>query len=487
MRTLKKITLKLFILSIILTQLPLLSLFCTEKDNRSNTDIIEQISELLNKVSGEEQNIQIVKTTRLAPLKKKDWTIILYISADNDLRNFAIRNIKQMAKIGSNKHLNILVHLDIKLTGNKKSTRRYYIEKNKILHVNANDPTSQKMDSGNPETLISCCKWGVDNFPAKHYGLILWNHGTGALDPRRGRIIKLSDLFTFNPQTNKVDLDRSIGFLDFINAQQMEDRGICWDDTTGNYLSNQDLDEALQKVHLEILKGEKFELIGFDACLMQMIEIANIIKKYSKIMIGSQEVILGTGWNYVETLKPFLDKSLSPEDLSKHIVKSYKKTYGKITNDYTLSAINLEKTDKVEENIHYLAQTLAFCLKNQKNKSVKKAVAASRNKLVCTHFDEPSFIDLHHFYSNLLDCLKYIELKNKDEETEYKNTLKRILTEGKRLIESLVLKSTSGKNLSKAKGLSIYFPTRRIYHSYRKLQFCQNNDWILFLTQYLNT
>ncbi len=70
----------------------------------------------------------------------KDWTFIVYMAADNDLRGFAARNIKQMAAVGSSEFINIVVQLDIKISGNKKVTRRYYIEHNKILHVNGNDP-----------------------------------------------------------------------------------------------------------------------------------------------------------------------------------------------------------------------------------------------------------------------------------------------------------------------------------------------------------
>ena len=65
---------------------------------------------------------------------------------------------------------------------------------------------------------------------------------------------------------------------------------------------------------------------------MQMVEITNIVKKYSDIMIASQEVILGTGWPYIETLKPFLKKSLTKEEFAKHIVYSYRNAYNRITN-----------------------------------------------------------------------------------------------------------------------------------------------------------
>ncbi|MFC1842846.1 clostripain-related cysteine peptidase [Candidatus Dependentiae bacterium] len=456
---------------------------------KTDTDIIEHINNLLETTREEvydAQDVPILKHATKVTQPKKPWTLMIYIAADNDLRSFAVRNLKQMAKIGSNKNLNIIVHLDIKLTGNKKTTKRYYVQKDKILHLNANDPRTQRMDSGNPETLISFCKWGITEFPAENYGLILWNHGTGALDPRRGRILKLSELFTFNPQINKVEVDRSIGFFDLLNACQLEDRGICWDDTTGNYLTNHNLDYALGKIYTKILGEKKFAFIGFDACLMQMTEVISIVKKYADIMIASQEVILGTGWNYIETLKPFLRGSLTKEEFAKHIVYSYKKSYERITNDLTLSALTLNEFDLVEENINHVSNLLVQCLKKQKNRSVRKAIATSRSRLLCTHFDEPSFIDLHHLYKNILASLKHFVLHNKKEEKRLKTELQKALAVGCKIIEKITLANVVGKNLPKAKGVSIYFPKTRIYFSYRKLEFCKNNDWIVFLTQYLN-
>ena len=92
-------------------------------------DIIEQINILLDQTNARGYaNVPIVKSSGRISKKEKEWTLILYISADNDLRNFAIRNIKQMAKIGSNQNINIVVHLDIKLSGNKKSILNIILE-----------------------------------------------------------------------------------------------------------------------------------------------------------------------------------------------------------------------------------------------------------------------------------------------------------------------------------------------------------------------
>lgn len=471
---------------VLITQFSNSVIYC--EDSCTDTNIIEHINNLFeaNYNIKDSQDIPILKHQNKIIQQKKDWTLMIYIAADNDLRNFAIRNLKQMASIGSTENINVIVHLDIKLSGNNKVTKRYYIQKDKILHLNADDPKTQRMDSGSPETLISFATWGVTEFPATNFGLICWDHGTGALDPKRGRIFKLADLFVFNSAINKIEVNRSIGFFDFINSTTPEEKGICWDDTTGNYLTTQDLDYALNTIYTKVLKGKKLAFLGFDACLMQMTEVASVAKKYADIMIASQEVILGTGWNYVEILRPFLTKTMAPEEFCKHIISGYKTTYETITNDFTLSALRLKDFSLAEENINHISKLLIECLKKQKNKSVKNIITTCRSKLLCTHFDEPSFIDLHHLYKNILASIKNFELTNIKEEERLKIELTQALTVGCKIIEELTLANVAGKNLSKAKGLSIYFPTNRIYFSYRDLEFCKNNDWIVFLTQYLN-
>jgi len=412
--------------------------------------------------------------------KKQKRTVMIYMAADNDLRVFAARNIQQMSFIGSNENINILVHLDIRISGNKKITRRYLVEKDKVLHVDPYDLFTQKMDSGNPATLISFCEWGIKNYPAEEFDLILWNHGTGALEPIHGKIINPIDLFIFNPATHLLELDRSIEFINAI-SQINNQRGICWDDTTGNYLSNKKLDIALETIRTKYLQGEKFGIIGFDACLMAMIEISSFIKKHAHVMVGSEEVELGMGWKYDEVLYPFTKAALDTVSFAQHIVQSYDKTYQPITYDYTLSAINLYEIHKLEKNIDAIALLLSEGLHAQKN-IFTRMIRESRNKHICTHFDEPSYIDLHHFYINLLNSIKQTDSFNS---RATKSKLIEKLQQGIALIENTILANTTGKNLKNARGLSIYFPERNIHSSYKDSFFFESNYWGTFLSHYL--
>ena len=215
----------------------------------------------------------------LARSTSTKWTVMVYMAADNDLKIFAARNIRQMAMIGSNQNVSIVVHLDIRLNNNYKVTRRYLIEANKITHLNAYDALTQRMDSGDPKTLISFCEYAVTNFPADKYALFFWDHGTGVADPERGRILDPSTLFILNKETQKLELDRSIGYLEALERSYNNKRGVCWDDSTNNYLTNQKLMLALNDICNRILQGRKLNIIGFDACLMSMLEVANIMKQ----------------------------------------------------------------------------------------------------------------------------------------------------------------------------------------------------------------
>ena len=330
-------------------------------------DSIFNSSEDLDRVSV----IQIPNEPEYRSKKQKDWTIIFYMAADNDLQKYAIRNIRQMSTIGSSEHVNIIVHLDIK-SGNKKICSRFYVEKNKILEFN---PGVDKMDSGDSQTLISAVTWGVQRFPASKYMLIFWDHGTGIVDPSGNRIARATDLFSFNPVTNKFDLDRSVDFLELVNAMNPTDlRGVCWDDSTGHYLTNQKLVYALQTLKDGVMEGKKFNVIGFDTCLMSMIEVADMMKDYADYMVASQEVELGTGWNYQSVLFPFVKTTLEPRELARHIVNVYESTYGPHTNDYTLSAVDLTYLKDLVVNLNTVTELLISCLQLQQGNSVKTAI-----------------------------------------------------------------------------------------------------------------
>lgn len=405
----------------------------------------------------------------------KKWTMMIYIAADNDLFYFAWNNIRQLAQ-SANPEINIIVYLNE--PGPHKKTQIYLIEKNKATLLNKDN--QEKLNSGDPRTLIGFCNWAIKNFPADHYFLDLWNHGTGWAEVKY-KAINPTSLFVFNPNTLMLELDRNIRYLDMLDQVEIDkiQRGICFDDTYKSYLNNQDLEYALAAICSEGLKDAKLDIIGMDACLMAMVEIANICKRYAHIMVASEEVELGQGWRYDSALEPFNSGlTVSKEEFARHLIKSYQDTYSSITSDFTLSAVNLDNFQTIEDNINHVATLLLECLQNQRGQSVKYIIRQCRRH-IC--FEEPSYIDLVSFYKRLVLNIDKFVLQNN---YHLVAQLKEALEVGTKLIKNNIVANTFGSNLSHAHGLSIYFPEQNLLNSYQKTEFAQTNQWYNMITYY---
>ncbi len=452
----------------------------------------EEIIELITEAQKEEL-CSTIEETDLFEIRsinpKKSWTVIIYMAADNDLHYFAWKNLKQMEQIGSNDNINIIVQLNT--PGYLNPTKRYIVKKGRRILVQDDTSPSTKLNSGNPQTLIDCVSWGVTHYPADNYALVFWNHGSAAIDPNFTKTINPCDLFYRNPTDDMLEIDRGISYMTLLSQITASflptdgKRGICFDDTFRSYISNSDLDFALKEISSKFLNNKKLDLVVFDACLMSMIEISSIVQKYAHFMATSQEVVYGTGQNYELLFKPFLNGSLSPKEFAKHIVVAYEQTYQKIINDYTFSALDLSYASDLEKNVNQVATLLTQALSSQSNYSVSNMLRKCKSTQFCTCFDEPSYIDLGDFYTNLLKHIQHITLNNKSLELSLQLNLSQALQQGLSIISQLVIENRVGQKLRRAQGVSIYFPEHSIAHNYLKSPFALSNNWSFLLTKYI--
>lgn len=476
--------------TLFLSLLLIISTICARFDQRLMST--EEMLSLILEAQQEEQSFSISETDFFeirAINPKKPWTIIVYMAADNDLHYFALKNLKQMEQIGSNHNINIIVQLNT--PGYLNPTKRYIVKNNRRILVQDETSPTTKLNSGSPQTLIDCVTWGITHYPADQYGIIFWNHGSAAIDPNFKKSFNPCDLFYCDPTDNMLKIDRGISYMTLLsqiaNNTISTDgkRGICFDDTFRSYISNADLDFALKEIYNTVLRGKKFDMVVFDACLMSMIEISSIVQKYSNFMITSQEVVYGTGQNYELLFKPFLAKTLSPKEFAKHIVVAYEQTYQKIINDYTFSALDLQFAKELEDNVDQIASLLCEALNHQNNYSVSNMLRKCKSTQFCTCFDEPSYIDIGDFYNNLLRHIQHINLKNKTQEAMLQAALARDLEQGLRIISQLVIENRVGQKLHRAQGISIYFPEHSIANSYLRSPFALGNNWSLLLAKYI--
>ena len=426
-----------------------------------------------------------ISCSALAQPAEKNWTILVYMAADNDLDIFADRNIKQMMKVGASKNFNLVLCVNT-------CEKKYKIKTTKIISIEKNNARILKKttqprltDSGNEQTLIDFCKYAITMFPAEKYALIFWDHGTGAIDPFMRRNIRTSDLFLFDQNESSQFSPDYLSSINITEQEKPQYKAFCFDDSTGNFFTEKKVTKALTKICSECLDNKKFDLIGFDACLMAMIETASFIKEFGNFMVASQEVELGAGWDYKKVLTPFLFKDLSPEEFGRHIVDTYAQTYNFI-DDYTLSCIDLQKLEPLEENIKQIAHLLHTFCKQKSNTFIFDAIKTSRFRHTCTHFDEPDFIDLVHFYQNLLHNLQKRAHCNTKKATHLNTDLERLLQQGIEFAQQTVVANKTGPYFSDASGISIYFPEYSIHRSYKSNSFATNLLWLPFLKTYFS-
>ena len=155
-----------------------------------------------------------------------------------------------------------------------------------------------------PETLTDFILWAKKNYPADRYMLVLWDHGGG-----------------------------------FASGYGMDDLNKRKD--------GEDIMSASEIIKAIGDAGVKFDLIGFDACLMQNVEYANALEPYADYYLASEETEPGTGWFYTAGFgKLAEDPTLSTEEFGKAMVSSYDQSLravndGEAQKESTLSLVDL--------------------------------------------------------------------------------------------------------------------------------------------------
>ena len=118
-----------------------------------------------------------------------EWTVMIYLDADNNLESAGINDINEMEMVGSTTEVNIVVQAD-RIPGYDISnsdwtnTRRYYITQDSDpMRINSQFNDLNELNMGDPKTLVDFASWAVTEYPAEKYLLVIWNHGGGFRAP----------------------------------------------------------------------------------------------------------------------------------------------------------------------------------------------------------------------------------------------------------------------------------------------------------------
>lgn len=268
--------------------------------------------------------------------KEKEWTFMVYMNADNDLESAGIKDINEMETVGSGRDINIIVQCDRspeydESNGNWVGARRFFVRKDDdFAKIGSKEIANlgESVDMGDPAVLVDFIKWGVKNYPAKKYALVIWNHGSG---------------------------------WKFQNARFSPVKGISYDESSGNHLDNFKLTAALAE-GVKLNGGRKFDLLIMDACLMAMVEIAYQVKDSAKIYIASEEVAPADGMPYDAIMaKLAANPKIGEKEFSAVIVEDYIRSYkggSQGWSNCTFSAFDLSNIETLALKIDALSKHL---------------------------------------------------------------------------------------------------------------------------------
>lgn len=239
-----------------------------------------------------------------------EWTVLIYLCG-TDLESeggMGTLNLESLEKVPSSDQVNFVIQ-----TGGTKNWQRDDINPAVLSRFTMNGGVLTEVESlplanmGDPNTLGSFLFWGVKNYPAKRYMTVLWDHGGGPLGG-----------------------------------------AICDEIYDGSSMSVPELAKALS------MAETRFEIIGFDACLMASLEVADAMSPYGNYMVASEETEPGSGWNY-DGFGNYLveNPQCQGAQLGKQICDTYmdlnSNTEAFVANQLTLSVVDLNKIEPLNQ------------------------------------------------------------------------------------------------------------------------------------------
>ncbi len=249
--------------------------------------------------------------TQPPPAARAEWTVLVYQVADNNLEWDGLKDLEEMASVGSSDKVRIVAQSDRRQDAEVTegvlglpdwtTAKRLYVEKGALRELG----DVGEVNSDDPKVLQEFIQWAVRAYPAQRYALVLWDHG-GAF------------------------------------------KGFGGDETAGkgSIMRLPALAGALKG------SGVKFEFLGFDACLMASTEVALELMPYAKFLAVSEEVEPGPGWDYSGLLSALQQNPrMDGQALGKAVADSYLAFYKKYSPAEalyaTFSVINLGEMSQV--------------------------------------------------------------------------------------------------------------------------------------------
>lgn len=427
-----------------------------------------------------------------APGAGADWTVMVYLAGDNNLDGAGVADLREMKKVGSSASVNVIAQFD--RAGSRGTSKRFYLRKGTELPKDAVQDLGET-DTGDPKVLCDFFRWGVKHYPARHYLLVIWNHGSGwddsnlyanhgdyfsgdpppivrkgvvmnaegsvaRVQPRKARPVAMAQARSAVRRAHRALFASTVDTM-------VRSRAIAFDDQAKDFLDNMEIKRALGE--MKTLLGRPLDLIGFDACLMAMLEVNYQIMATARYAVGSEEEEPGNGWPYDRILKALAKKpAMAPDELARTVVAQYAASYG-AGDGVTLAAVDLGQSDSLAAAVEKLGGSLLARVGKQSEMTLLSAVRAKVQEYSAPYDDYVDLVDLCDGLQRLLGDAAVTEA----------------CAAVKQAVAKMVLASAAkGSGVARSHGISIYFPKHKVCALYAKLDFAKKNAWAKFIAAY---
>jgi clostripain len=387
------------------------------------------------------------------PAPKAKWTVLTYMAGDNDLEEYITRNLVDMEKIGSNKGVYLVAQLDrgpnaVGYNGVNDAAR--YLVLRDSDHGNINSPVIQALgptDMGKPESLKDFLAWGMKNFPAEHYLIILNDHGGG---------------FT----------------------------GALQDATNDSFMSVPEMKEALIGAEKEAGVSKDQVVLGFDACLMGQAEVAYELKDTAGILLASEEMIGGNGWPYgpILTNGKIVDRlqkltataqtlgicgasgliGAGPEEVARMIIAECAKAPD---STLTMSAIDLSRMEDLSGAFDSMGSALIGIKEPAIKEYIREDIEKSQHYTVGMETSP---------YSEMRDAYDIALNIKKDKRIQSPKLTAAADALMKSIEDCIIGEQHRGEGMENSHGVSVYAPTSKggyDGYNYKSLSFARDTKW----------
>lgn len=415
-----------------------------------------------------------------SPSIPKKWTVMVYLAGDNNLDSAGVTDLNEMKQVGSNDNVNIIAQFD--RASLSSSTNRYYLRNGTTL-VSDIITSLGETNMGDPSVLQGFLEWGIDNYPADHYLVVMWNHGNGWDDEdiyrsartiglgvtRRSAVLQEADSKTKRYVSS--DQMRAVSdrfgwsmFAPTVHAA-IRTRGIAYDDQAMDFLDNQEVKKVFNAIKTKL--GRKIDILGMDACLMNMVEVAYEVRDSISFIVGSEETEPGAGWPYNTILERLsANPDMLPAGVSGLIVIKYLASYS-ASAGVTQSALDQAKVIDVRQAVEKLGALLRIGLKNR---TTRLAIFDARRRVQRYHRTD---------YVDLVDLC--VQLKVGRIPAAARSICDAVINS----VRAYVVKNGyKGSSVDGSNGVSIYFPTNGVSRLYSTLDFAMRSQWAKFIAEF---